>query len=113
MPAIFAFHASKAAARLDSLTKAADELGLAQSAISHQIHGLDDHPGFELFHREPRRITLTPKGEALTVAMREGLRVVADAIRELTTSAPGPRLIVSTLPGFAVKWLSPRLMNGP
>ena len=43
--------------------------------------------------------------------MREGLRVVADAIRELTTADTGPRLTVSTLPGFAVKWLFPRLIR--
>jgi LysR family glycine cleavage system transcriptional activator len=111
LPPISALRAFEAAARLKSFTMAADELGLTQSAISHQIHGLEDHLGIELFHREPRRITLTVKGEALAIAVREGLRVVADAIRELSKTDTGPRLTVSTLPGFAVKWLFPRLIR--
>jgi LysR family glycine cleavage system transcriptional activator len=111
LPPISALRAFEAAARLRSFTMAADELGLTQSAISHQIHSLEDQLGFALFHREPRRITLTIKGDALAVAVRDGLGVVADAIRELTTADTGPRLTVSTLPGFAVKWLFPRLIR--
>jgi LysR family transcriptional regulator, glycine cleavage system transcriptional activator len=111
LPPISALRAFEAAARLKSFTMAADELGLTQSAISHQIHSLENQLGFELFHREPRRITLTVKGEALARAVRDGLGVVAEAIRELTKTDTGPRLTVSTLPGFAVKWLFPRLIR--
>ena len=111
LPPISALRAFEAAARLKSFTMAADELGLTQSAISHQIHGLEDQLGFELFHREPRRISLTVKGEKLATAVREGLGVVADAIRDLTRTDTGPHLTVSTLPGFAVKWLFPRLIR--
>lgn len=111
LPPISALRAFEAAARLKSFTMAADELGLTQSAISHQIHSLEDQLGFELFHREPRRITLTMKGEKLASAVRDGLGIVAEAIRELTRTDTGPRLTVSTLPGFAVKWLFPRLIR--
>ncbi|MBL8808263.1 MAG: transcriptional regulator GcvA [Rhodospirillales bacterium] len=111
LPPISALRAFEAAARLKSFTMAADELGLTQSAISHQIHSLEDQLGFELFHREPRRIVLTVKGEKLAASVREGLGVVAQALRELTRVDSGPRLTVSTLPGFAVKWLFPRLIR--
>jgi LysR family transcriptional regulator, glycine cleavage system transcriptional activator len=111
VPPISSLRAFEAASRLRSFTLAADELGLTQSAISHQIHGLEDQLGFALFHREPRRITLTPKGDTLAVAVREGLHAIADAIRALTKTDTGPRLTVSTLPGFAVKWLFPRLIR--
>ncbi len=111
LPPIAALRAFEAAARLKSFTLAAEELGLTQSAISHQVHGLEDHLGFELFHREPRRIVLTVKGEALAVSVREGLGIVARTIRELTRADTGPRLVVSTLAGFAVKWLFPRLIR--
>ncbi|MBI1245500.1 MAG: transcriptional regulator GcvA [Alphaproteobacteria bacterium] len=111
LPPISALRAFEAAARLKSFTMAADELGLTQSAISHQIHSLEDQLGFELFHREPRRIVLTVKGEKLATSVREGLGVVAQALRELTRMDSGPRLTVSTLPGFAVKWLFPRLIR--
>lgn len=111
LPPIAALRAFEAAARLKSFTLAAEELGLTQSAISHQVHGLEDHLGFELFHREPRRIVLTVKGEALAISVREGLGIVARTIRELTRADTGPRLVVSTLAGFAVKWLFPRLIR--
>ncbi len=111
VPPISALRAFEAAARLKSFTLAAEELGLTQSAISHQVHGLEEHLGFELFHREPRRISLTAKGETLALAVREGLTVVASCVRTLMRADNGPRLTVSTLAGFAVKWLFPRLIR--
>jgi LysR family transcriptional regulator, glycine cleavage system transcriptional activator len=111
LPPIAALRAFEAASRLRSFTLAAEELGLTQSAISHQVRGLEDHLGFELFQREPRRIATTAKGERLALAVREGLGVVARAIVELTKTDAGPHLVVSTLAGFAVKWLFPRLIR--
>lgn len=111
LPPISALRAFEAAARLRSFTLAAEELGLTQSAISHQVRGLEDHLGFELFQREPRRIATTAKGERLALAVRDGLGVVARAIVELTKTDAGPHLVVSTLAGFAVKWLFPRLIR--
>jgi LysR family glycine cleavage system transcriptional activator len=111
LPAISALRAFEAAARLRSFTLAAEELGLTQGAISHQVRGLEDHLGFELFQREPRRISTTAKGERLALAVRDGLGTVARAIAELTKTDAGPHLVVSTLAGFAVKWLFPRLIR--
>lgn len=111
LPPISALRAFEAAARLRSFTLAADELGLTQGAISHQVRGLEDQLGFELFRREPRRISTTAKGEQLAQAVREGLGTVARAIVELTKTDAGPHLVVSTLAGFAVKWLFPRLIR--
>lgn len=111
LPPISALRAFEAAARLRSFTLAADELGLTQGAISHQVRGLEDQLGFELFRREPRRISTTAKGEQLAQAVREGLGTVARAIVELTKTDTGPHLVVSTLAGFAVKWLFPRLIR--
>lgn len=111
LPPISALRAFEAAARLRSFTLAADELGLTQGAISHQVRGLENQLGFELFRREPRRISTTAKGEQLAQAVREGLGTVARAIVELTKTDAGPHLVVSTLAGFAVKWLFPRLIR--
>ncbi|MFM8801431.1 MAG: transcriptional regulator GcvA [Tagaea sp.] len=111
LPPISALRAFEAAARLRSFTLAADDLGLTQGAISHQGRGLEDQLGFELFRREPRRISTTAKGEQLAQAVREGLGTVARAIVELTKTDAGPHLVVSTLAGFAVKWLFPRLIR--
>lgn len=111
LPPIAALRAFEAAARLRSFTLAAEELGLTQSAISHQVRGLEDLLGFDLFQREPRRIATTAKGERLALVVREGLGIVAREIVELTKTDAGPHLVVSTLAGFAVKWLFPRLIR--
>ena len=52
----------EAAARLASLTAAANALSLTQSAISRQVQGLEDELGVSLFVRKAREIALTPAG---------------------------------------------------
>ena len=62
-PPLNALRAFEAAARHLSLTKAAHELNVTPSAISHQIHGLETLLGVELFERRARSIALTPAGD--------------------------------------------------
>src|SRR5262245_52672852 len=50
-------------ARLGSFTRAAQELYLTQSAISHAIKALEDEAGCRLFERAGRRVALTQSGE--------------------------------------------------
>jgi len=54
-----------AVARHGSFTKAADELYLAQSAISQQIRRLEEELGVEVFRRSSRRVELTAEGEVI------------------------------------------------
>ena len=56
------FHA---AARTGSLTRAADDLGISQSAVSRQIAALEDRMNMPLFHRHARGLTLTEEGQVL------------------------------------------------
>ena len=51
LPPLNALRAFEAAARHSSLTKAAQELGVTPGALSHQIRGLEEFLGVELFHR--------------------------------------------------------------
>src|SRR5450759_4323479 len=48
-----------------SFTKAAEELAIAQPAVSHNIRALEDELGVELFERRHRRIALTASGRIL------------------------------------------------
>jgi LysR family glycine cleavage system transcriptional activator len=66
-PAIRAFEAS---ARHLSFKKAAVELCLTQSAISHQIKSLEDYLGVQLFYRETRAVVLTSEGSSYLSGMR-------------------------------------------
>src|SRR6202012_1649978 len=55
----------EAAARLKSFTRAADELGVTQAAVSWQVKALEHRLGQPLFRRLPREVELTAAGERL------------------------------------------------
>ena len=111
-PPIAALRALEAAARHLSFTKAADELHISQSAVSHQIAYLEKLWGIQLFHRRPRRIEPTTEGEALARVVRmflHELRSTLEAIEGPVSSTD--RLKISTTESFALAWLLPRLPN--
>ncbi len=53
----------EAVARLRSFTRAGEELGMTQTAVSYQVKILEEHVGEPLFLRQARRIDLTATGE--------------------------------------------------
>jgi Transcriptional regulator len=59
------FHTFEAVARYNSFMRAAEELCITPSAVSHQINKLEEELNFKLFNRFHRRIELTPDGENL------------------------------------------------
>ena len=56
---------AEAVARHRHFTRAAEELHVAQSALSHQIRRLEAELGTELFERTSRRVVPTEAGEAV------------------------------------------------
>jgi DNA-binding transcriptional LysR family regulator len=67
--------AFEATARLLSVTRAAEELGLAQPTVSLQLRELAGHVGVPLFEQQGRRLHLTEAGEELQESVREVLSV--------------------------------------
>ena len=108
-PPLNALRAFEAAARHLSLTKAAHELNVTPSAISHQIHGLETLLGVELFERRARSIALTPAGELLHPGVQTGLLYIREAVANIQSARQERILVVSTPPGLTSKWLAPRL----
>jgi LysR family glycine cleavage system transcriptional activator len=106
LPALRTF---EVAARHLSFTKAAAELHITQGAVSQQIKQLEASLGFALFHRGPRSLTLTEKGEELAATAEIAFRRLFDKIEELRQEEEGGILTVSVSPSLAVKWLIPRL----
>jgi LysR family glycine cleavage system transcriptional activator len=110
LPPLNALRAFEAAARLMSVSKAADELAVTQGAVSHQIKALEDWAGTELLRRSGRGIALTDAGERYATALAPALDQIDLATRRLLASDPRKGwLTVSTMPSFAAKWLVPRL----
>ena len=101
-----------AAARHRSLTRAAVELSLTQSAVSRQILALEEYLGTTLFKRTRHGMELTPVGAdyAARVAQRLGA-MEQDALDIMGASAPGGDVHLASVPTFAAQWLIPRLAD--
>jgi LysR family glycine cleavage system transcriptional activator len=92
-----------------SFTKAADELHLTQSAVSHRVRALEEELGVLLFNRLPRRLELTHAGQALAQRVDLAVADIARTIADLDLGDDGRRLTVTMLPSVASRWLVPRL----
>ena len=109
-PPIAALRALEAAARHLSYTRAAEELHVTQSAISHQIRHAEELWGFKLFERRGRRLVLTEAGHALVPVVRDFIRRITSTLQDLTENTEGQTALrVTLLQSFAFKWLVPRL----
>jgi len=109
MPPLAHLQAFEAAARLGSVTAAARELHLTQSAVSRQIKGLEELLEVELFVREKQSLHLTPGGTAYARDVREALRKISTASLQLRANPLGGTLSLAILPAFGTRWLAPRL----
>lgn len=98
------------AARYLSFTKAGDELGMTQTAVSYQIRLLEEHIGEELFIRRPRQLALTETGARLLPKVSEAFGLMADAVQDAKRSA-NETLEIHSFPTFASKWLARNLGN--
>ncbi len=108
-PPMAALRALDAAARFLSYTRAAHELNVSQSAISHQIRHLENLWELRLFERQGRRVVLTPEGQMLVPIVQQFLERLEDTLSELQADEQHQSLRVSLLRSFAFKWLVPRL----
>ena len=109
LPPMQALRAFEAAARTQSLTKAAQSLNLTHGAISHQIKSLESDLGVRLVERAGRGIRLTDEGERFASRVRTAFGELAAAVNEITSHANPRRLGVSVTPSFAARWLLPRI----
>ena len=109
-PPLSALRPFEAAARLESFTRAAEELSLTHGAVSHQVRALEEHLGAALFARHGKRVTLTAAGRVFAERVRGALDDIARAADTLRARRED-RLTVSVLPSFASRWLMPRLIR--
>lgn len=109
LPSTALLAAFEAASRAGSVTLAARELSLTQSAVSRQIKLLEDQLDVELFARERQTIRLTAAGEAYAREIREALRKISTASFNVRANPRGGTLNLAILPTFGTRWLAPRL----
>ena len=70
-------------ARIGSIRRAADRLGVAASSINRQIIALEEHLGTPLFERLPRRMRLTVAGEMLIAHVRVTVRGYDQLLKQI------------------------------
>lgn len=121
LPSLQRIRAFEAAVRLQSFTRAADEIGLTQGAVSQHIRALEERLCTELFTRTATGVIPTKAARELALQVRHGLRVLERAFsvqkqkgaacNASNANTGDIRLVLSVLPAFASRWLMPRL-NG-
>jgi LysR family transcriptional regulator, glycine cleavage system transcriptional activator len=109
LPPLQALLAFDAAARLGSFTRAAQELALTQSAISHQILQLEEWTGQPLFRRIGRGVALTAAGTLYAQTVTAALATLANGRDRIEPYGNPDSVIVHCTPEFASGWLMPRM----
>lgn len=109
LPPLNAVRAFEAAARLESFTAAAAELGVTHGAVSRQVQILEDWLGLPLFQRANRRVSLTRDGQDYRTEASAMLDRLALATERIARRQTGRVLRVNASQTFTMRWLIPRL----
>ncbi|PUB29084.1 LysR family glycine cleavage system transcriptional activator [Pseudomonas sp. GV105] len=96
------------AAQTGSFARAAFELNLTASAISHQIAGLEEWWGVQLFERHSRGVKLTTAGQALLPVTDGFFKELDTVLHSLNPSRSQP-LYLSCTSSLCATWLIPRM----
>ena len=99
----------RAAVRENSFTRAAEHLGVTQSAVSQRIKQIEKHIGTPLFLRQKRKIVLTEEGRFLYEVSGQSLDAIEQSLNSIISGNIAQRIVLGVLSSFAAKWLLPRL----
>jgi LysR family glycine cleavage system transcriptional activator len=109
LPPLASLRAFEAAARHVSFKRAAEELAVTPTAVSHQIRQLEERLGVRLFERRTRQVVLTAAALELYPVLRDGFDAFARALDALAGRRTRRSLTLSVTGAFAARWLVPRL----
>lgn len=105
-----ALRAFEAAARHQSFSRAAEELGVTHGAVSKQVRQLEDLIGRDLFKRTGRGVVLNERGSVLALEVQKGFKILGDSYQGFVKAKGGIRTLrITTVPSFAANFLIPRL----
>lgn len=110
LPSITCLQSFESVARHGSVSRASVELNLTQSAVSRQIHQLEELLDVALFERVRQRMVITDAGKLyLKDVNRVLLDLRASTSRVMACGGSASLLNLAVLPTFATRWLVPRL----
>ena len=109
LPPLSSLRVFEAAARHRSAKRAAEELSVTATAISHQLRTLEDWVGVPLFLRKPRQLELTTAGRELVGELGNAFDTMAQALARLRAVPQRRKVTLSTTPAVASRWLLPHV----
>src|SRR4051812_46670461 len=110
---LFELNAVVAVAAHRNFRRAATELGLSPSALSHAVAGLERRLGARLFHRTTRSVSLSAAGEQFLIRIRPALREIAEAVADVNAlrDTPSGTLRINASEGGARQVLQPIILE--
>lgn len=108
LPPLSAIRVFEAVTRHLSFTRAGEELGMTQAAVSYQIKLLEERVGAPLFLRKPRQIALSEVGSSLAPQVQQAFEIMREAFADTRGEVDG-LLSITTVPTFASQWLAQNL----
>ncbi|RXF74057.1 LysR family transcriptional regulator [Hansschlegelia zhihuaiae] len=108
LPPLSALRTFEAAARRGSFLRAAEELGVTPTAVSHQVRQLEQWLGTPLFRRAPRKVTLTDAGSTLAPALTRALDGMAEAVEAMSKRPARKVATLSATVAFTGRVLVPK-----
>jgi len=109
LPPLNYIRSFEASARHMSFTRAADELGMTQAAVSGHVRALEGYIGRPLFYRSPRSLSLTEVAAAYLPSLRQALSQIDSATGQILTVAHRQEVVVACPASLAINWLPPKL----
>lgn len=109
LPPLNYIRSFEASARHLSFTKAAEELGMTQAAVSGHVRALEQYIGRPLFHRAPRSLSLTEVAASYLPTLRQALAQIDVATGQILTVAHRQEVTLACPASLATNWLPPRL----
>jgi LysR family glycine cleavage system transcriptional activator len=111
LPPLAALRAFEAAARHLSFKRAAEELLVTPTAVSHQIRLLEETIGLRLFERRTRQVVMTEAAQRLYPVLRDGFDAFARTIDGLSARARPSTVTLTATRAFTARLLVPRVAS--
>ncbi|WP_397450735.1 LysR family transcriptional regulator [Pseudomonas sp. NA-150] len=109
LPPLNALRAFEAAARLNSVSQAAEQLHVTHGAVSRQLKTLEEHLGLALFVKDGRGLKLTDAGVRLRDASGEAFERLRNVCAELTQRSEDAPFVLGCSGSLLARWFIPRL----
>jgi DNA-binding transcriptional LysR family regulator len=99
----------EAAGRHENFTRAAEELGMTQAAVSYAIRAMEDQLGVPLFHRSHRNVELTDAGARFHADVSAGLARIQKSAEAIRAKGRETSVTLAASTAFASMWMLPRI----